>query len=91
MRFYEECALVSESIGALFSEKQRRQFVQCAAEALGQYQASLGMWICHHLLPHRPYLHSALTALGHTTPEEMAVYLIAFAHQYWILKYADLL
>lgn len=91
MRFYEECALVAESIGALFDEKQRRQFMGCAAEQLGQYQPSLGMWIRHHLLPHRPYLHSALTAVGQTTPEEMAAYLIAFAHQYWRLKYADLL
>ena len=91
MRFYDECALVAESIGALFSEKQRKQFALCAAEELWQYQPSLGMWIRHHLLPHRPYLHNALMALGLTTPEEMAAYLITFAHQYWKLKYADLL
>ena len=91
MRFYDECALVAESIGALFSEKQRKQFALCAAEELGQYRPFLGMWICHHLLPHRTYLHNALAALGQTTSEEMAEYLIAFAHQFWKLKYADLL
>ena len=91
MRFYEECALVAESIGALFSEEQRRRFAACDTRELEQYHPSLGMWIRHHLLPHRPYLCSALTVLGQTTPEEMAAYLIAFAHRHWKLKHAQLL
>ena len=91
MRFYDACALVAESVGALFGEQQRRRFAECDTRELEQYRPSLEMWICHHLLPHKPYLCAALSALGQTTPEEMAAYLIVFAQQYWKLKYAELL
>ena len=90
MRFYTECVRVAESVGALLTEKQRALFVACEQDKLPEYQLTLGLWIRHHLLPHNAYLREALDVLGFVTPDEMSLYLIEFAQQYWKLKYAEM-
>ena len=86
MRFYTECVRVAESVGALMSEEQCAHFAECESKRLPEYQWTLGMWIRNHLLPHNTYLRAALNVLGFATPDDMSLFLIEFAQQYWKLK-----
>ena len=90
MRFYKECSNVARSVGALMTSEQRAEFVACEQDKLPEYQLTLGLWIRHHLLPHNAYLRDALDVLGFVTPDEMSLYLIEFAQQYWKLKHAEM-
>ena len=91
MRFCEACIAVAEQMASFMTQEERAIFMETEYGELFNYYFSLGQWLHIHHLHESAYLYRALRILGKKSKEEMSLFLLEFAQQYFLLKRAEMI